>query len=578
MDSAANTIATSEETVAKLQPLNSKAPPLALEIAINVTGARPAASSGQRDLFSEDTSTLLVFENGAVIRLAAAVVVGQLLFLTEKKANAEVVCQVVRKRYFRPTECYVEIEFTESMPNYWGVQLPSKADAPAKSETERMVESAEPAEDDVAPEVPAVSGHEVENLKQEVDALRAQIQELLKIKADAAKTEAAREDAAKRAEVAASEVTRMSAPAQATSPSPAVNAGNANTSPAPPAAGNAAPTPSGPAAPAPPMIRMTLPKAAPAKEGAASDTEKIDPLDCLLPKPDLDFSRAPNGGTARVSQSLYDIYKPVRAGIGKFPLAAISVLVLAIFLGGAWRMNWVRLPWLGSYSTHRGSSQAMFPASSSKSESGIVQTTTPGASAAASVAVPLANKPSATPKSRAAETSSHSTSRAAEGPSEPATAESGAGFTGPATSAALDTAKPVAPTSVPKHSNAKESGAAAVSRGKSAPSATSSASAQPATPEPAASDAAIVPPKLLKSVPPVYPPEAMENYITGDVRVDAVVGPDGKIGAMKILTGPASLRQAAIDALKQYEYTPATQGGRAVTAHVTATVKFWFNP
>jgi len=38
------------------------------------------------------------------------------------------------------------------------------------------------------------------------------------------------------------------------------------------------------------------------------------------------------------------------------------------------------------------------------------------------------------------------------------------------------------------------------------------------------------------------------------------------------------LRQAAVDALKQYEYAPATQGGRAVPAHVNVTVKFWYNP
>jgi len=70
----------------------------------------------------------------------------------------------------------------------------------------------------------------------------------------------------------------------------------------------------------------------------------------------------------------------------------------------------------------------------------------------------------------------------------------------------------------------------------------------------------------------------MRDYITGDVRVDAVVEPNGRIGAMKILTGPMPLRQAALDALKQYEYAPATQDGRAVPAHTTVTVKFWFNP
>ena len=588
MESATNTIATSEETVAKLQPLASGAAPLALEIAVNVTGARPATSSGQRDLFSEDTSTVLVFENGAVIRLAAAVVTGQLLFLTDKRTNSEAVCQVVRKRSFRPTECYAELEFTEPVSKFWGVDLPAKADAPVHAEATKMVESSEAAEADVAHTVEGVSGQEVETLKHEVDALREQIQALLQAKAEAAKVEEAREDAAKRAEVAASEVTRISAPGaaptEAPSPAPTVQGGNASAAPSAPTgekvpeAGDGAGPKTDASAPAPPMIRMALPKATLAKEGGEKDAAEIDPLDCLLPKPALDFSGASHVGTARVSQSLYDIYKPVRVGIGKFPLAAISTLVLLIFLGGAWRLNWVRLPWLGSYSTHKGISRDVLPADSSKPQSGVAQTTAPAASVAASAEVPVANKPKAVPKSRVAEASSHSAGGAAEAPSAPATAEAELGFFGPATSAPLETAKPVAPTTAPKRANAKESGAATVSRGKSGPSAAPSATAQPVSSETAASDTTLVPPKLLKSVAPVYPPEAMENYITGDVRVDAVVEPDGKIGAITILTGPAPLRQAAAEALKQYEYEPATRGGKAVAAHVTVTVKFWFNP
>ena len=62
MESAVNTIPPSEETVAKLQPLASGATPLALEIAVNVAGARPTSASGQRDLFSEDTATVLISE------------------------------------------------------------------------------------------------------------------------------------------------------------------------------------------------------------------------------------------------------------------------------------------------------------------------------------------------------------------------------------------------------------------------------------------------------------------------------------------------------------------------------------
>src|SRR5271165_5392445 len=340
VESAVNTIPTSEETVAKLQPLASGANPVALEIAVNVTGARPASSSGQRDLFSEDTSTVLVFENGTVIRLAAAVVTGQLLFLTDKRTNSEVVCQVIRKRNFRPTECYVELEFTEPVPKFWGVEFPAKAASPAQADITKMVESSEAADADAAPEAPLAPGPEVENLKQEVDSLREQIQALLQAKAEAAKVEAAREETAKKAEGAAAEVTRISAAKPATPATPPIEPAKP---PAPasvpaenklPEAGAGATAGAVASAAATPMIRMTLPKASLAKEGGAKDSAEIDPLDCLLPKPALDFSATPRQGTAKVPQSLYDIYKPVRAGIGKFPLAVISTLVLAIFLAG----------------------------------------------------------------------------------------------------------------------------------------------------------------------------------------------------------------------------------------------------
>ena len=92
------------------------------------------------------------------------------------------------------------------------------------------------------------------------------------------------------------------------------------------------------------------------------------------------------------------------------------------------------------------------------------------------------------------------------------------------------------------------------------------------------SDAPIEPAKLLHSVSPVYPPDAMRGYITGDVRLEAEVDAAGHVGAMKILVGPEALRQAAKDALKQYEYAPATQGGKAVASKVVVTVKFWFDP
>src|SRR5262244_1980987 len=103
--------------------------PIALETPVVATGARPG-DSAKRELFTEETQTVLVFEKGAVIRLSAAVADGQLLFLTNKKTGKEVVTQVIRKRSFRPTSCYVDLEFTEASPSFWGIEF-SKTAAPS---------------------------------------------------------------------------------------------------------------------------------------------------------------------------------------------------------------------------------------------------------------------------------------------------------------------------------------------------------------------------------------------------------------------------------------------------------------
>jgi protein TonB len=577
VESAVNTIPPSEETVAKLQPLASGANPLALEIAVNVAGARPASASGQRDLFSEDTSTVLIAENGAVIRLAAAVVTGQLLFLTDKRTSSEMVCQVVRKRTFRPTECYVELEFTEPAPNFWGLEIPAKTASPSQLETAQRVESAEPTVEDAPLEVPAAQGQGVAELKQEVETLREQIRSLLQSKTQAAKAEAeaALQQSAKRAEAAAAEQSWIKPPAATPAP-PAAPPPLPPNPPAlalPPTDGKAPEAGAG-AAPdvaAKPLVRMALPRMTIANEGGAKDSEAIDPLDCLLPKPNLDFSSAPAPGAGKETRSLYDIYKPIRLGIGKFRLALFSGLLLGVVLCGAWYMNWLPVPSLG------GIVQRLHPANSKKVESGVARHAAP-AMASRAAATPNATAPDSVTTEPVDETSPQPVGGAVEGENAANTEAPAPDAIAPANSAAPKVKKPVAPTASPARASAKEKAASAGSLRKNAPTAIPSATAEPTPPEPAASDATLVPPKLLKSASPVYPPDAMRDYITGDVRVDALVEPDGRIGAMKILGGPVPLRQAALDALKQYEYAPATQGGRAVAAHVTVTVKFWFNP
>src|SRR5258708_1266400 len=105
----------------------NKAQPAALEIPVTVNGARTIAGSDKREPFSENTQTVLVFSNGAVIRLSSAVTSGQFLFLTNEKSKKEVVCQVVKSKNYSNVRGYVELEFTEAAPGFWGLRFPASA-------------------------------------------------------------------------------------------------------------------------------------------------------------------------------------------------------------------------------------------------------------------------------------------------------------------------------------------------------------------------------------------------------------------------------------------------------------------
>lgn len=102
-----------------------KQQPVALEVPVTVNGARTVEGSDKREPFSESTKTVLVFGNGAVIRLSSSVAPGQLLFLTNEKTKKEVVCQVVKSKNYRNVSGYVELEFTESVIGFWGMRFPS---------------------------------------------------------------------------------------------------------------------------------------------------------------------------------------------------------------------------------------------------------------------------------------------------------------------------------------------------------------------------------------------------------------------------------------------------------------------
>src|ERR1700739_2980714 len=64
---AANIVPPTKETSGSEKPGTTRRNPVALEISVTVSGSRPSGAGGSQDLFSEETKTVLVFEDGAVI-------------------------------------------------------------------------------------------------------------------------------------------------------------------------------------------------------------------------------------------------------------------------------------------------------------------------------------------------------------------------------------------------------------------------------------------------------------------------------------------------------------------------------
>lgn len=95
---------------------------------------------------------------------------------------------------------------------------------------------------------------------------------------------------------------------------------------------------------------------------------------------------------------------------------------------------------------------------------------------------------------------------------------------------------------------------------------------EPSAPLPVGGD--VKPARLVKSVPPVYPPVARTQRIAGSVSIDAVVDTEGNVSTVKVLSGPAILHRAALDAVKQWHYEPAMLDGKPTVSHLTVIVQF----
>ena len=83
--------------------------------------------------------------------------------------------------------------------------------------------------------------------------------------------------------------------------------------------------------------------------------------------------------------------------------------------------------------------------------------------------------------------------------------------------------------------------------------------------------------KMMKRVIPTYPELAKRARISGTVRLVGVIGLDGTIQRLQVISGPPLLVQSALDAVSQWAYRPTLLNGTAVEVIAPIDVVFTLN-
>ncbi|MBS1813703.1 MAG: TonB family protein [Acidobacteria bacterium] len=80
--------------------------------------------------------------------------------------------------------------------------------------------------------------------------------------------------------------------------------------------------------------------------------------------------------------------------------------------------------------------------------------------------------------------------------------------------------------------------------------------------------------QLIQKVTPLYPANARRAGVTGSVILHAIIGKDGLIRDVQVVSGPEMLQIAAASAVRQWRYRPYLKDGEPVEVDTTITVNF----
>jgi protein TonB len=83
--------------------------------------------------------------------------------------------------------------------------------------------------------------------------------------------------------------------------------------------------------------------------------------------------------------------------------------------------------------------------------------------------------------------------------------------------------------------------------------------------------------QLVRRVEPVYPVIAIHSHVEGTVQMRAIIGRDGSVQELRVVSGNAILAYAAQEAVKQWRFRPTMLNGQPVEVDTFFTVVFKIN-
>lgn len=123
--SAKNPVATPDLRGGTIQP-GRRGDAVGAEIPVTVHASRSAQGLGKNlPPVHEETRTVVVLPQGAVVRLTATLTPGETVVLTNRVTGADVLCRVGNVKSQPGIQHYVDLEFIKCAPGFWGQSTPT---------------------------------------------------------------------------------------------------------------------------------------------------------------------------------------------------------------------------------------------------------------------------------------------------------------------------------------------------------------------------------------------------------------------------------------------------------------------